>query len=212
MKQVIFSGAAAVFFGCCGIAAAQDAGGAGSEQAAPAAVVTAAQAAVADLGKQVVLGKYDVAIVRMNPEWKQRMAARSGGMEKIERELARVPEEMVRQGVSIIAFQPQGIPRSFEVGPGKKVENVNGQEVESLIYTKWLVIVPTMTKFRIFPKDAQNPVVVESTGYQVAISEKGRNDWTFIDGSSLTLQELRKLFINLPADLELPKIEKRQAS
>ena len=59
---------------------------------------------------------------------------------------------MVQQGISMISFKPQGQPRSYEVGPGKKVDKVNGEEVESLVFTKWLVLVPTATKFRIMPR------------------------------------------------------------
>lgn len=180
-------------------------------QAASAEVVLSAQEAVAELGKQVVLGHYQVAIERMNPLWKERTAARMGGVAEMEKQLAGVSEQMVQQGISIISFQPQGRPSSYEVGPGKKVETVNGSQVESLIYTKWLVLVPTVTKFRIFPKGTQKAVVIESTGFQAAISDKGKNDWTFIDGSSLNQNELRKLFINLPQDMVLPPIEKRES-
>jgi len=51
--------------------------------------------------------------------------------------------------------------------------------------------------------------VIESRGYQVAISDKGTNDWTFIDGASLTVPELRSLFLTLPEDFKLPEIERR---
>jgi len=180
-------------------------------QLAPPAVVQSAQAAVAHLGEQVVQGRFQVAVERMNPAWKERMAARMGGIAAVEKQLAGVSEQMVQQGITIISFEPQGQPSSYEVGPGKKVENIGGEQVESLIYTKWLVLVPTLTKFRIFPKGSQQAVVIESTGYQAAISDKDKNDWTFIDGSSLNQSELRKMFINLPQDIALPPIEKRQA-
>ena len=73
------------------------------------------------------------------------------------------------------------------------------------------MLVPTLTKFRMFPKGAPKAVVIESTGFQAAISDKGKDDWTFIDGSSLTQSDLRQLFINLPKDMVLPPIEKREA-
>jgi hypothetical protein len=179
-------------------------------QAAPAAAVQSAQAAVAQLGEQVVQGRYQVAVERMNPLWKERMAARMGGIDAIEKQLAGVSEQMIQQGITIISFEPQGQPSSYEVSPGKKVENVGGQQVESLVYTKWLVLVPTLTKFRIFPKGSQKAVVIESTGFQAAISDKDKNDWTFIDGSSLNQSELRKLFVNLPQDFVLPPLGKRE--
>ncbi|HVJ45485.1 MAG TPA: hypothetical protein VM511_03800 [Luteolibacter sp.] len=214
MKSSIFGQTTALWLGLCWISAAQPAGPVGNtvqvDHAAPADVVAAAQAAVADLGKQVVLEHYEVAIQRMNPQWKERLAAKMGGIEAMEKQLSAASAEMIRQGVKITEFKPQGQPRSFEVGPGKKVEAVGGVNVEKLVYTKWLVLVPTLTRFRILPENAQKPIVIEGTGYQAAVADKGKNNWTFIDGSSLTLNELRKLYINLPADLELPPIDKRE--
>ncbi len=180
--------------------------------AAPADVVAAAVTAVAALGDEVVLGRYQVALERMNPQWKDRTAKRmKGGIEELEKELGGVAKQMVQQGISMISFKPQGLPRSFEVGPGRMVEKVNGQDVESLVFSKWLVIIPTVTKFRIIRPGDAKAVVIESIGFQVAISEKGKNDWTFIDGSGLTVNDLRGLFVNLPQDLQFPPLEKRES-
>ena len=179
--------------------------------AAPADVVAAASAAVASLGNEVVLGRYQVAVERMNPLWKERTAERMGGMAELEKQLAGVAHEMVQLGISMISFKPQGQPRSFEVGPGKKVDKVGGEEVESLIFTKWLVLIPTATKFRIIRPGETKPLVIESIGFQAAISDKGKNDWTFIDGSGLTVSDLRGLFVTLPRDLQLPPLEKHES-
>lgn len=179
--------------------------------AAPADVVAAASAAVADLGNEVVLGRYQVAVERMNPQWKENAANRMGGMKDLEKQLAGVARQMVQQGISIISFKPQGQPRSFEVSPGKKVDKVNGGDVESLIFTKWLVMIPTVTKFRIIREGQPKPVFIESIGFQVAISDKGKNNWTFIDGSGLTVNDLRSIFITLPQDLKFPPLEKRES-
>ena len=177
---------------------------------APPQVVASALKAVADLGLEVAKGKYSVAVERMFPQWKERAAKRAGGMEALEMQLAGVSEQMLQQGITITESVPRGQPRVFEVIPGKKVDVVDGRQIESLRYTKWLVLVPTVTKFRIFlPKDSV-AVMIESTGFQVAISDKGKDDWTFIDGSSVSVNDLRSLFINLPQDLELPPLEKKQ--
>lgn len=150
--------------------------------AAPADVVASAVAAVGRLGEEVVLGRYQVAVEKMNPEWKDRVAKRMGGMEALEKQLSGVAQQMVQQGVSMISFKPQGQPRSYEVGPGRKLETVNGQQVESLVFNKWMVLIPTSTKFRIIRQADPKPLVIESIGFQVAVSDKGKNDWTFIDG------------------------------
>lgn len=177
---------------------------------APPEVVAEAVAAVARLGNEVVLGRYQVAVERMNPMWKERTAKRMGGMEELEKQLAGVAKQMVQQGISMISFKPQGQARSFEVGPGRKVEIVDGKESESLIFNKWLVLIPTATTFRIIQQGAPKPLVIESIGFQVAIADKGTTDWTFIDGSGLTLNDLRGMFVTLPNDLQLPPLEKRE--
>lgn len=190
----------------------EPAGAPATTSAAPADVVASAVTAVAALGDEVVLGRYQVALERMNPQWKDRTAKRmNGGIAALEKELGGVAKQMVQQGISMISFKPQGQPRSFEVGPGRKVEKVNGQEVESLVFSKWLVIIPTVTKFRIIRPGEAKAVVIESIGFQVAISEKGKNDWTFIDGSGLTVNDLRGLYVNLPQDLQFPPLEKRES-
>lgn len=180
--------------------------------AAPPAIVASAVEAVGRLGDEVVLGRYQTALERMNPQWKTRTASRlQGGMAELEKQLAGVAKQMVEQGISMISFKPQGLPRSYEVGPGKKIEKVNGEEVETLVFSKWLVMIPTITKFRIIRPGETKPIFIESTGFQVAIADKGQDNWTFIDGSGLSVNELRGLFVNLPQDLEFPPVGKREA-
>jgi hypothetical protein len=179
---------------------------------APPEVVTSAVSAVAALGNEMVLGRYQVALERMNPQWKERAArGMPGGMAELEQQLGGVAKELVQQGISIISYQPQGPPQSYEVGPGTKVEKINGEMVESLSFSKWLVLVPTVTKIRMICPGVTKPKVIESIGYQVAISEKGKNVWTFIDGAGLSVNDLRTMFVNLPREMKLPPLEKREA-
>jgi hypothetical protein len=211
-KVLIFPLAAMTM--ACGMIHAQQAAGLSEsqvmEEPVPPAVVTSAVAAVSKLGDEVVLGRYQAAIERMNPVWKERTAARAGGMAALEKKLAGVAAQMVQQGISMISFKPQGQPRTHEVSPGTKVIKENGKDVERLVFTKWLVLVPTVTTFRIMRQGEPKPLVIESTGYQVAISDKGKSDWTFIDGAGLTPADLRGIFITLPQDMELPPVGKRE--
>jgi hypothetical protein len=215
---VLFFLSAAMVMACGMVRAQQEAAPQTQESEAevmaepvPPAVLASAVAAVAKLGEEVVLGRYQVAVERMNPIWKERTAARMGGMAALEKQLAGVAAQMVQQGISMISFKPQGQPRAYEVSPGKKLIKENGRDVERLAFTKWLVLVPTVTKFRIMQQGNPRPLVIESTSYQVAISDKGRSDWTFIDGAGLRPADLRGLFITLPQDMELPPVEKREA-
>ena len=178
---------------------------------APDEVIDSAVAAVRKLGEEVVLGRYHVAIERMNPLWKDRAARRAGGMEALQEQLEGVAREMVRRGVSVISSRPDGRPRVFEVWPGREARLVDGQTVDQLVYKKWLVFVPTVTRYRILMEGEPRPIVIESTGFQIAVSEKSPLDWTFIDGASVTVNDLRSLFRTLPQDLELPPIERREA-
>ena len=176
----------------------------------PPGAVAAAVAAVAKLGDEVVLGRYQAAVDRMNPMWKERVAKRMGGMAALEKRLEGVAAQMVKQGISMISFKPQGKPIAYEVYPGRKQVRENGKTVEKLVYTKWMVLVPTSTRFRIMREGNPKPLLIESTGYQVAICEKSGRDWTFIDGAGLTVADLRGLFLTLPHDMELPKVGKRE--
>ena len=174
-------------------------------------VVASAVDAVTQLGEQVVLGKYKVAIERMNPLWKERTAQRVGGMAALERQLDGVAARMLQEGISMISFKPHGEPRVYQVTPGKRVVRENGVNVERLVFTRWLVLVPTTTTVRVLRPGETRSIVVESLSFQVAISDKGKNEWTFIDGASLKPSDLRGLFGTLPADIELPPVGKKEA-
>jgi hypothetical protein len=140
----------------------------------------------------------------MNPLWKERISQRMGGMQALEEQLAKIPAEMVRQGITMLSSRPEGAPMVHQVGPQKSKSG-------NLVYTKWLVLVPTITKFRLIREGNPKPLVIESLGYQVAISPKDQLDWTFIDGAGLKASDLRGLFITLPRDIELPPVSKREA-
>ena len=172
--------------------------------AVPPEVVQSATSAVAALGNEVVLGRYQAALERMNPLWKERVSQRIGGMQALEEQLAKIPEEMVRQGITMLSSKPEGAPIVHQVGPQKGKSG-------NLVYTKWLVLVPTMTKFRLIREGNPKPLVIESLGYQVAISPKDKLDWTFIDGAGLKVSDLRGLFITLPRNIQLPPVSKREA-
>lgn len=172
--------------------------------AVPPEVVQSATSAVAALGNEVVLGRYHAALERMNPLWKERVSQRMGSMQALEEQLAKIPEEMVRQGITMLSSKPEGTAIVHQVGPQKGKSG-------NLVYTKWLVLVPTMTKFRFIREGNPKPLVIESLGYQVAISPKDKLDWTFIDGAGLKVSDLRGLFITLPRNIELPPVSKREA-
>ncbi|TAE87712.1 MAG: hypothetical protein EAZ65_06070 [Verrucomicrobia bacterium] len=178
----------------------------------PVEVGESAVAAVAELGARVVRGEHQVAIERMHPRWKESVAEREGGMAKLEEKLAGIGKMMVEQGVQLKSFRPEGSWTAYEVGLGKELVAEEGRTVEKMIYKQWLLLIPTATVYRIAKPvvAGESPGFVEITshGFQVAISDKGKNDWTFIDGAGVTVPELRRLFITLPDHLQLPEIKR----
>lgn len=171
----------------------------GVPEAARADVTDSAVKAVEELGRQVVLGNHRAAIDSMYPQWKERMSKRKGGEEALEKELEGIGETLARNGVSIISFRTEGRPTLHEVWPGQGAE---GQAT----FEKWLVLIPTVTEFRIMHGDQPRGQVVRSHGFQVAIADKDEMKWGFINGSDVSVSDLRSLFITLPPELELPQV------
>jgi len=190
------------------------AGPAAAQVEVPPEVQSPAVAAVNELGKHVVLGRFQVAIDRMYPQWKEQLSKRAGGMDKLQEQLAGAGKDMAAQGIQILSFRAVDIPTAYEVDAGKEIVQQNGKPVETMIFKKWLLLIPTVTEFRFTPpaKPGELPKarVVVSKGFQVAISEKGKNDWTFIDGSGIRVSDLRRLFFTLPENLELPEIKQEE--
>lgn len=176
----------------------------------PPAVLASAVDAVNKLGKEIELGRYRAAVDRMNPLWKKRTAERMGGMKALEAQLDGVAAQMVQQGVTILSSKAEGMPIPHEVKPGKRTVMENGAAVEKIRHTMWLVLVPTTTRFRIFPQGAQRAVMIDSHSFQVALTEKDKIDWTFIDGANLNVGDLRGLFPTLPKDMVLPAVKKQE--
>lgn len=180
---------------------------ASAQTVAPGEVVASAVAAVEELGNRIVLGDHKAAVENMYPQWKKRMAKqRPGGLEQLERELEGIGAEMARNGMSIISVKTKGVPRAYEIWPGKARE---GAEAEP-VFDKWLLLVPTVTRLRIMRGEAPNlqTIDVDLHGFQVAIADKGRNNWSFINGSDVSVSDLRSLFASLPANMELPEVKR----
>jgi hypothetical protein len=179
-----------------------------AQTTAPIEVVNSAIAAVNDLGTQVVLGKMKTSMERMYPQWRQRLSERAGGDAALEKTFDEMMAEMMKQGTTMISFKTFGFPTVYDVYPGKKVEMVDGKSVETLINTKWMLLIPTEIRYRVM--NGASPLIIESKGYQIAISEKDKINWTFIDGAGLKVQDMRSMFISLPKDMILPEIKRRE--
>lgn len=179
----------------------------------PNAAIISAVKAVGDLGKSVVQGRYAIALERMNPKEKERLARQLGGLAAVEDQLKGVAAEMLKQGVRILSSKPQGKPTAYGVEPVMVTDEIEGKKVSRWLYSQWLVLVPTVTRFEVMHRvEGQPPkwIQIESISYQVAVSGRDKEDWTFIDGASLTAARLCGLYKTLPKDIQLPEVKKRQ--
>lgn len=176
------------------------------EAESEAALRAGAAAATKVLGKEVVRGNFSYTIQRMYPRWKKKTAADLGGMDKLVDALSGVPKMMKENGIVILSFEP-GVPEKvFEV-QSAIIQTRDGQK--KTIYTEWLAFVPTVTKYLVPDPATGKTVRLKKSGFQVAVSRKEENDWYFIDGSNLKVEELRRMFPALPATkdaLRLPPV------
>jgi len=146
-----------------------------AQTTAPIEVVNSAIAAVNDLGKQVVLGKMKTSMERMYPQWRQRLSERAGGDAALEKTFDEMMAEMMKQGTTMISFKTFGFPTVYDVYPGKKVEIIDGKSVETLINTKWMLLIPTEIRYRVM--NGATPLIIESKG-QLDIHR-----WLWIEGT-----------------------------
>ena len=144
----------------------------------------------------------------MYPRWKKKTAADVGGMDKLVKILSQIPKQMQQNGITILSFEP-GVPgKTFEV-QGAIIPDPARPGAKKTIYTEWLVFVPTKMKYLVPDPETKKNVRLEKTGFQGAVSRTEENDWYFIDGSNLKIEELRRLFPALPATKEalmLPEV------
>ena len=184
----------------------------------PEAAIASAVEAVAELGKSVVRGNYQMALDRMNPKEKKLLAEKMGGLEALEKKLAEAPAQMERNGVKVVFSKPKGKPQAYAVTPvfvkPSEQGGAGGEEGKGRwFYSQWLVVVPTLTRYEVrLPTegDGEQLVRIENLSFQVAVSDRGKDDWTFINGAGLTLGRLRNHYRTLPADIEFPPVEERQ--
>lgn len=169
-------------------------------------ILTSAEVATKKLGQQVLKGNFIYSIDNMYPRWKARAAVRSGGEEKLRAKLLKVPEEMRKNGITMLKFDV-GKPKALhEVFLGRG-QDKDGKPIQA--YLEWLVFVPTRTEYHFIDPETRKPKRIERKSFQVAINTKGKAKWTFIDGSTLTVQQLRSFFPGLPEDQKLLGLPQR---
>lgn len=167
-------------------------------QIVPLAVKRNAQAAVQKVMDKTVRGDNQAAIDAMNPAYLKIIARGNGGVAKHKAKLLNAMNMMGKNGVTFLAGITQVADSAIECDYG--LEGPEGAKVG--VYRKWMVFVPTVKDISILDTEQKPPVLrtFRKTEYEVAISPKGREEWTFINGSGINALELRKLFPFLPKD------------
>lgn len=178
-----------------------------AQEEPPVGTADSAQRAVQVLGDEVVKGNLEYAVNNMYPRLLARLIKQIGNKEDLLLRVQKAGEQMTQNGISIIKFK-SGAPTSFfRVWPlRKKGTDPTSNAPEDFVY-QWLTFVPTQKTIRVI--DSSNVEkrirIYEQEGFQVAITREDVDDWTFIDGSTLSIETLRSLFPSIPVDIDMLK-------
>lgn len=165
-------------------------------------VRASAREAVQALGNEVLKSNFAYAVNRMYPRWKARQAKRLGSEEKLLAQFDKAGVQMQEAGIDITAFKAMEPLVFYRVWPVKRpgVEVVRSEQ--DVNYHR-LAFVPTKMTMR-FLLEGQAPRTFVRTSFQVVIAPEGTTDWTFIDGATIKVTDLRSMFPLLPKELVLP--------
>jgi len=160
-----------------------------------------AQSAVQAQVDKTLKGDFKGVVDKMNPEHLKILAREARiPVEAVKAKKLRQMKAIAQQGVVIeamITLPPAG---AFEVDFGLVDGMVNGRAVNEAAYRKWMVFIPTVMDISAMDRAAQPPRMrtIRKWGFEVAISPKNGEDWTFVNGEGVNALELRKLFKFLP--------------
>jgi hypothetical protein len=188
------------------------AGGIPPRQLVPLQVMGRARVEAQKLMDETVKGNFKEVINRMHPGYVKAISRPYGGPQKYKETMLKMMKEMGGSGIAIQAGITRDPQTAFEVdwGPrevlvdGKPVLDANGKPKQEFAFRQWMVYVPTVMD--VFMKNEKG--IQEKRrhgGFQIAISPKRNENWTFINGATVTPLELRKVFPFLPKDPRLLK-------
>lgn len=176
----------------------------------PMEVKRRAQAAVQALMDKTVRGDFKAALDAMNPDFVKVVSRPYGGPAKYKAGLLKMLNDMGKNGMTFQAAITQAADSAFEVDygfenqlvNGKPVIGKDGKPVQVARYRSWMVFVPTVKDFQFLDKEIQPAKLrkFRSWDFEVAISPKKNENWTFVNGTSINALQLRKLFPFLPKE------------
>lgn len=182
-----------------------------------------AQAAVQVVVNETIRGDFKAALDSMNPEFLNMIARPFGGPKRLKAQYLKQMKEMGANGVTFQAAITRRADSAFEVDygfedllvDGQKVIGPDGKPKQVARYRKWMVFVPTVKDFQYLDK-AKNPAELRrfrKWDFEIAISPKGQENWTFVNGNGMNALQLRKVFKFLPKedkDYQFPEIKNEE--
>lgn len=175
----------------------------GGEVAINASTSESVQAAAQQLGNEVLKSNFRYAIDHMYPRWKSRQAKRLGSEDKLLAAFSNAGAQMQEAGITLDSFVALQPTRAYRVHPKMKSGRNEIRSSADLDY-QILVFIPTKMQMS-FHSENQPKRSFMRLSYQIAIAQEGADQWTFIDGATIRVTDLRSMFPLLPNDLELPK-------
>ena len=165
-------------------------------QAVPAEILADAVRATQAVGDQTLKGEFDAVVEKLYPRSRKRAAKKLGGNQAVVDRMREMVNEFSAGGMALTKFVAEPAIHGFDIPE----------------YREWLVFVPTTRTVRRISPETGLTQFLEITDYQVAIRKKeAGSEWSFINGSTLKISELRSFFPTLPIDIQyaIPKVGSR---
>jgi hypothetical protein len=160
------------------------------------------QESVQKMGNEVLKSNFRFAVDKMYPRWKNRQAKRLGSEVKLLAAFNNAGVQMQEAGITLDSFVADPALKAYKVHPKMKAGRSEIRSSEDVTY-ELLVFVPTKMKMTFLLENQPKRSFLRES-FQIAIAKDGSNDWTFLDGATISVKDLRSLFPLLPHNLVLP--------
>mgnify|MGYP005989057985 CR=1 FL=1 len=149
---------------------------------------TKARASAQKLEPAILRGDLMPLLEKMHPRWKERLSKRAGGDAALAASFKNQAKQIAEAGVKIDAF-------TVSPATDKPVPVNFGREM--LVFLPTLKIISGLDNKGVLRQ-------IEQKGFLIAVTDVGKDDWTFIDGSTLSKSDIRSLFPELKKDFVTP--------